>query len=287
MNEAKLADAYAAADEVARRSAKNFYPCFRILPRPQREATVALYAFLRAIDDVADGDLPLEEKRRRLDDWKGAVLQAADGETFPSEAWGPAFADVIQRFKLPTAIIVDAIDGVAWDLDHSSCRNFAELYDYCYGVASTAGLLSIRLWGAVDLNADLPAEWLGIAFQLTNILRDVAEDHRQGRCYLPEDDLARFGVQASELGGPTNRRLCNAIVYEASRAQDYFRRGREAAQFLPGPGRAVVFALIGVYQSLLDRIARNPAAIFSGRVSAPKSTKLWSILKALPQRFLS
>jgi phytoene synthase len=283
----KLAEAYAAADEVARNAAKNFYPCFRILPQPQRDATVALYAFLRAIDDVADGDLPTEEKRRRLAEWKSAVDRVPKGEMFSFERWGPAFADVVRRFELPARIIHDAIDGVAWDLDHSSCRSFAELYGYCYGVASTAGLLSIRLWGATDPRADLPAEWLGIAFQLTNILRDVAEDYRHGRCYLPADDLVRFGVSSSNLGGPSSRGLCNLIVFEAARARDYFERGRDVAQYLPGPGRAVISALVGVYGNLLERIAANPAAVFSGRVSTPKATKLWAILRALPLRFLS
>jgi 15-cis-phytoene synthase len=287
MTAATLADAYAAADEVARKAARNFYPCFRILPRPQREATVALYAFLRAIDDIADGDMPTQLKRSQLADWKLAVDRVSDGETLTFEPWGPAFADVVRRFNLPARIIHDAIEGVALDLDHSSCRNFAELYEYCYGVASTAGLLSIRLWGATDPRADLPAEWLGVAFQLTNILRDVAEDYRQGRCYLPADDLTRFALSPSDLGGPANRRLCNLIIFEAARARDYFQRGSEVTQCLPGPGQAVVSALVGVYGNLLERIAADPAAVFSGRVSTPKTAKLWAILKALPLRFLS
>lgn len=285
MSAPTLADSYAAADQVARKAAKNFYPCFRILPQPQREATVALYSFLRAIDDIADGGFTVDEKRRRLAKWKRAVDQVPHGEQFPSESWGPAWADVMKRFKLPPKIIHDAIDGVAWDIDHSSCKNFARLYEYCYGVASTAGLLSIRVWGATDSRADLPAEWLGIGFQLTNILRDVVEDHRQGRCYLPTDDLARFGLSADQLARPDERRFINLVVFEAARARDYFERGLAVLDYLPGPGRAVVSALAGVYRHLLEKIAHNPTAVLTGRVSASPITKIWAIVKAMPHRF--
>jgi phytoene synthase len=285
MTPAELSAAYAAADDVARKAAKNFYPCFRILPRPQRDATVALYAFLRAIDDIADGDSPTEDKRRRLAEWKQAVDRSSDGESLEEEAWAPAWADVVHRFNLPRSIIRDAIDGVAWDLDHSACRSFAELYEYCYGVASTAGLLSIRIWGATDPQADLPAEWLGIAFQLTNILRDVAEDARMKRCYLPIADLARFGLSTDELKSPDERRFSQMFVFEVARARNYFIRGMEVLNYLPGPGRAVVSALAGVYRGLLERIARDPTAVLKGRVSASTGTKAAAIIRALPQRF--
>jgi phytoene synthase len=283
MNEPALEASYAAADAIARKAAKNFYPCFRLLPKPERDATVALYAFLRTIDDIADGELPVEKKRELLDRWK-RHLQG--DEPAPDEAWVPAFADVVTRFNLPQRLLLDAVDGIAWDLDHCYCRNFAELYDYCYGVASTAGLLSIRIWGATDPAADLPAEWLGIGFQLTNILRDVREDGLQRRCYLPMGDLDRFGATPADFRGEPKREAINVISFEAERARDYFRRGSEVVRFLPGPGRAVVQALIGVYGGLMERIARNPAAVFEGRVSASAPTKLWAVLKALPQRFL-
>jgi phytoene synthase len=282
-----LADSYAAADEVARRAAKNFYPCFRVLPRTQRDATVALYAFLREIDDVADGDLPIDEKRRQLAEWKRLIDGVAHGESLSAQPWGHAFADVVRRIRLPKTIVHDAIDGVAWDLDHHGCRSFADLYQYCYGVASTAGLLSVRVWGATDSKADLLAEWLGVAFQLTNILRDVVEDRRSGRCYLPVDDLARFGLSAEKLEAPDERRFTNLVLFEAARARDYFDRGREVMTCLPGPGRAVVSALIRVYGSLLERIAADPLAILRGRVSAPWTTKAWAILSAMPHRVRS
>ena len=277
-----LAAAYGAADEVARRAAKNFYPCFRLLPRPEREATVALYAFLRCIDDIADGDLAVERKRELLTEWKRHFQSEAAP---PAEDWVAAFEDVVRRFRLPQRFLLEAVDGVAWDLDRRSCRTFAELYEYCYGVASTAGMLSIRIWGAADPAADLPAEWLGIAFQLTNILRDVREDRANGRCYLPEEDLQRFGVSPSAFGNSSSREACNVVLFEAERARDYFRRGAGVMEFLPGPGRAVVKALIGVYSGLLERIIRDPSAVFRGRVSASRSSKAWALLTALPDRF--
>jgi 15-cis-phytoene synthase len=276
-----LADSFAAADEVARKAAKNFYACFRILPRPQRDATVALYAFLRALDDVADGDLPPEKKRRRLAEWKRIV----ETNGVSKDPWGLAFRHVVDEHNLPKRILLEAVDGVAWDLDHRSCRNFMELYEYCYGVASTAGLLSIRVWGATDRAADLPAEWLGVAFQLTNIVRDLAEDYRAERCYLPADDMARFDVAPTDLGGPPTRGIRNLIQFEAARAQDYFNRGSAVVQYLPGPGKAVVKALMGVYRSLLERIEQDPAAVFAGRVSAPRVAKLRAVLFALPYRW--
>jgi len=286
MTAASLAESYAAADSVAKEAAKNFYPCFRILPRAQREATVALYAFLREIDDIADGDLETEEKRRRLAAWKEKVGRIPYGESLESTSWGPAFADVVRRYALPEMILNDAIAGVAWDLNHSSCRTFAELYEYCYGVAATAGLLSIRIWGATDPKANLPAEWLGVAFQLTNILRDVGEDCRAGRCYLPAADLARFGLSAADLVGGDERRVANVILYEAARARDYFERGREVMKYLPGPGRAVVAALTGVYGGLLERIVSDPAAVMHRRISSSRAAKVWALVRALPYRLL-
>ncbi|HVJ82711.1 MAG TPA: phytoene/squalene synthase family protein [Planctomycetia bacterium] len=284
---AALAAAYGDCERIARRSARNFYYTFLVLPADQRRAMCALYAFLRATDDLGDEDAPREKKRAALADWEKRLDRALVGDVAGLDRWWAAFADTVRRHDLPAASLRDVVRGVASDLEGVRYDGFADLYSYCYHVASAVGLLCIRIWGCRDPNGDVPAEWCGVAFQMTNILRDVAEDYRIGRVYLPTADFARFGAKPEMLGAAkASPELLALLKFEIDRTRDYYRRAERLLDLLPPAGRAVLRAMLDVYGGLLKRIESDPARVLARRVRLHPARKLAIAAKAFPLRFL-
>jgi phytoene synthase len=292
-HELTLARAYAACRSIARREAKNFYYAFVALPLERRNAICAIYAFMRRADDLADDEtLPREERRRLLDAWLAEWRAAAAGEA-TSDPVFLAVCDATQRFRIPLELLDELVAGVTMDLDHAALSapsatvggapdtyaTFADLYRYCYLVASVVGLVSIRIFGYRDPRAEKLAEETGIAFQLTNILRDVAEDAARNRVYLPLNKLTVHGVSLESLlhrppaAPPTvsERSLLEAI---AKRAEDYYRSARELLPLIDPESRPALWVLVAIYHSLLKRIERADYDVFTRRASVPLLQKL-------------
>ncbi len=284
-HELTLARAYAACRSIAKREAKNFYYAFVALPLERRNAICAIYAFMRRADDLADDEtLPREERRRLLDVWQAAWREAAAGEA-TSDPVLLAVHDATLRFKIPLELLDELVAGVTMDLDHApsgapdTYATFADLYRYCYLVASVVGLVCIRIFGYRDPRAEKLAEETGIAFQLTNILRDVAEDAARNRVYLPLNKLTVHGVSLESLlhrapaAPPTisERSLLEAI---AKRAEDYYRSARDLLPLIDPESRPALWVLVAIYHSLLKRIERADYDVFTRRASVPLLQKL-------------
>jgi phytoene synthase len=279
-----LAASYDACARVARRQAGNFYPSFLLLPADRRRSMCALYAFMRRTDDIADEPGTLAAKRAALGDWRAAVDGALGGGPAPGDWPGwPALADAAARHGIPARYLHDVIDGVAMDLEPGTFATFEDLYPYCYRVASAVGLCCLHVWGyeSAGGRAEAMAEACGVAFQLTNILRDVGEDARNGRVYLPQDDLARFGVGPADLTAPgVNEPLRRLLEFEAGRAERYYREARGLVALVDPAGRRMLRAIVAIYRGLLDEIARRGFEVLRARVSVPRWRKVMIVLRS-------
>ena len=285
-HDTKLNAAYAACRAIARREAKNFYYAFVALPEPRRNAICAIYAFMRQADDLADDDsLPRDERRRRLDawlaNWRG-VCHGGDS----SDLVFIAVQDAVARFSIPLNLLDELVAGVTMDLNQVSSdlpdtyASFADLYRYCYLVASVVGLVCIHIFGYSDPRAEKLAEETGIAFQLTNILRDVAEDAGRNRVYLPLEDLAAHNVTLDSLlhrapGAPptANERALLAAI--AVRAEKYYQSAQELLPLIDRESRPALWVLVSIYHGLLKRIRRADYDVFSQRACVPMPQKLF------------
>jgi phytoene synthase len=260
-----LAASYVECQRLARRTARNFYYSFLVLPRAKRRAMCALYAFLRHTDDLGDSDEPVEARRAALASWRDALRAALAGE-FRSPLL-PALADSMARFRIPPRYLHDAIDGVESDLDERRFETFEELAEYCHRVASAVGLACVHIWGFRSEEAFEPARSCGIAFQLTNILRDLPEDSARGRVYLPQEDLRRFAYSDEDLARGTCSESFRALMrFEIGRAEEYYRQAAALPQWLTPEGRAALGAMTGIYRGLLDEIKRRDGDVFAQRV---------------------
>lgn len=274
---------YAWCEKVARTKAANFYHAFRLLPRGQYRAMCALYAFLRVADDLADEPGEPEQKRAALDDWRRQLDLALAGSY--RHPLYPAFADTVRAHAVPPEYLHAAIDGVAMDLDVARYDTFADLYLYCYRVASVVGLSCIHIWGFRAAEARQYAESAGIAFQLTNILRDLAEDAGRGRVYLPREDLERFGCSAESLArGERDERFAALMTFQADRARAYYDAAGPLVPLLQPAGRSVFLVMLRTYRGLLERIVASRFDVFRQRVRVGRWFKLWQVLRALPVR---
>jgi phytoene synthase len=279
-----VARSYAYCEQLARREAGNFYHAFRLLPRPQRLAMCALYAFMRTADDLSDGPGSTAEKRILLKDWRRQLDLALAGNF--NHRLHPALAHTVVAYAIPPQYLYDVLDGVCMDLEPVRYQTFGELYGYCYRVASAVGLACIHIWGFRGEEAKIPAEAAGIAFQLTNILRDLAEDAARDRIYLPREDLDRFGYTEAQLyRGERNAAFRALMEFEVERAQNYYQATCPLAGMLRPAGRAVFQVMTCTYRGLLETIVRRNYDVFSGRVSLSRWHKLWLVLKALPLRW--
>ena len=244
----------------------------------------ALYAFMRVADDLADDPGPTEAKRTALEDWRRQLGDALYGVyRHPLHA---ALHRTVERYGLARAHLEAVLDGVCMDLDTDSYPTFDDLYRYCYRVASAVGLSCVRVWGAPGADAEPYAEAAGIAFQLTNILRDLAEDAGRGRVYLPLEDLRRFGYTEDDLrAGRRDERFRALMRFEAGRAYAYYDAAAPLPGLLPPAGRAVFLVMLRTYRGLLDAIVRRDFDVFSGRVRLSRLHKLWLAASCLPVRW--
>ena len=265
---------------IARASASNFYYAFFMLPQAKRDALCALYAFMRLVDDVSDTVGSAADKQRGLARWRAALDAAAAGDV-SSHPILPAFADTIERFHIPPRYFHDLISGAEMDLTVGEYATFDRLREYCYRVAGTVGLTCLHVFGFDDPHAPDLAEKLGIAFQLTNILRDVHSDHEMGRVYLPLEDLAQFGVRPEALArGPLTPEMRGLLEFEAARAWNYYREGVELIPLVHADARAALWALARIYSSLLRRIEARGYDVFSERVRLSTPEKTGILLRA-------
>jgi len=270
----ELSAAYRHCQALTRREAKNFYYGFMLLPAAQRRAIYAAYAFARECDDIVDAGLPVEEASARLAAQRELLARCLEGSP-----QGPVFlalADAVRRYGIPHDYFYRLIEGVEADLTVRRYATFEELKRYCYLVASVVGLISIEIFGyrGGELARGHAAD-LGVALQLTNILRDVQEDLQRGRVYLPEEELVRFGYKPDFLRrGVANEAFHQLMAYQVARAEDYYERGRMLLPLLPRRARACVGVMAGIYRTILDDISRRPDTVLRQRVSLSAGQKL-------------
>ena len=282
-----VAEAYSVCRRIAKREAKNFYYAFRVLPRHKSDAMCAVYAFMRRADDIADDEtMTVEERRvvmqRWVEDWRAARQSRVCGD--------PVFValnDTQKTFAIPDALLEELVEGTTMDLAPrpesqgavQTYADFDELYRYCYLVASVVGLVCIRIFGYSDPRAEKFAEETGIAFQLTNILRDVKEDVERGRVYLPLDMMAAHGVsveRVKELAAgaamtDSDRALLEELV---AKAEGYYGSANELLPLIDADSRAALWVLAMIYYDLLVRIRAKKCDVFSTRVRVPSAGKL-------------
>jgi len=270
---------YAECNRIARASRSSFYLAFFGLPKAKRDALCALYAFMRLVDDVSDEAGDLESKRRGLAQWRAKLDEAASGRT-GSHLILPALADTIARFEIPTRYFHDLISGAEMDLTVASYATFDRLSEYCYRVAGTVGLTCLYVFGFRDPRSPDLAERLGLAFQLTNIIRDVRADFEMGRVYLPDDDIQRFGCAPEDLKGPVTAGLRDLLAFEAERAWRLYEEGAPLVDQVDADSRTTLAALIRTYSTLLARIEEREFDVFSSRISLSSTEKIQYLLTA-------
>ena len=294
-------EAYQQCEQITWEQARNFAYGIRLLPRDKRRSLAAVYAFARRIDDIGDGDLPPETKAAHLEEARGQVnlLVEAVKDTVATGPTPPAFdgtdpvlvalADTGARFDVPLIAFTELIDGCLADVNQASYKTFDDLLWYCRCVAGSIGRLSLGVYGArhPEKQAKL-ADDLGVALQITNILRDVREDFRNNRIYLPAEDLTRFGIEFAPFGEPEpfpseamQARFATLVEFEAARAREWYGSGLRLLATIDRRSAACTGAMAGIYRRLLDRIAANPHAVLEGRMSLPGSEKALVAAEAL------
>jgi phytoene synthase len=261
------ARAYAEVERLTRQRARNFAYGIMVLPREKRRAIAAIYAFARRVDDVADGDLDPEQKRAQLQELH-AALEAPPGD----DAMLVALADARTRFPIPAHSLHALVDGGLQDLDQTRYANFDELRGYCTKVAGAVGVCCVAVYGSDDVGR---AETLGIALQLINIIRDVAEDWQLGRVYLPQDELASFGVSEADIAAGNPSSAWHALMtFQAERARAYLQDGLGLLRSLDGRSALCVSAFAGLYRATLERIEERNFDVFDGPPHLSTLTKL-------------
>jgi phytoene synthase len=265
-----------------------------VLPAPKRNALSAVYAFMRQADDISDDpSIPADQRREKLAAWMQGLRRVVAGERTDDPVF-MALADTQKSFNIPIELLEKLVHGTAMDVPGSTCvetgmrvhyDTFDQLYDYCYHVAGVVGLVCIRIFGYRDSHAEKLAEQTGVAFQLTNIIRDVKEDSDLGRVYLPSEDLKRFGVDGKALSnGNAAATFRPVLEYEASRARELYRAADELMPLIDDDSQAALWTLVTVYRSLLDRIAQRGYDVFSSRVQLSTSEKLSILAKGFLRR---
>lgn len=260
--------AYRRCEEITWSQARNFSYGIRLLPPAKRGALAAVYAFARRIDDIGDGQLPAGDKLHALAAARADLAELSAGRPDPADPVQVALADAGSRFPIPLAAFGELIDGCEADVRGTSYGTFDDLLHYCRCVAGSIGRLSLGVFGTADRDAAVPlADSLGVALQLTNILRDIAEDYRNGRIYLPAEDFQRFGATLAANGDSDSGSLAKLVAFEADRARDWYATGLRLVPMLDRRSAACTGAMAGIYFRLLEHIAAAPAAVLSQRVS--------------------
>lgn len=274
-----LQRSYEYCQRLSRETAGNFYYAFLTLPREQFRRMCALYAFMRITDDLGDSDESVATRTAQLSAWRASLLRACESSdpTNCDHPLLPALADVIRRTGLPLQHLTAVIDGVEMDLNPVEYSTFADLERYCYHVAGAVGLCCIHLWGFHDERAPAAAIDCGTALQLTNILRDLREDARLGRVYLPREHLARFELTPEEIRNSltsTDQRFRGLMQFETQLASEYYARAAVLFDYLDPPGKPILETMIGIYGGLLRKIAGAPERVLQQRVSLSRWRKL-------------
>jgi phytoene synthase len=296
---AQLAMAYSVCRGITRTNAKNFYYAFLVLPKRKRQALCAVYAFMRRCDDITDdATLSFEERRFKLETWLAALHRAQQGEPTDDPIL-LALTDAQRRYTIPAGLLDELAMGTAMDVAAPDAENqtpttpgltiqyrtFDDLKVYCYRVASVVGLVCIHIFGYRDPAAEPLAEQCGLAFQLTNIIRDVKEDAAMGRIYLPEEDLARFGLSAADLlSAPDPSRFRPLLAFEAERARELYQSGEQLIPYIAEDSQPALWVLINIYRKLLEKIAERQYDVFSAKVSLTVSEKLRVLGRGFLQR---
>jgi phytoene synthase len=296
----QLAMAYSVCRGIARSAAKNFYYGFAVLPRRKRNALSAVYAFMRRCDDITDDvTLSPEDRNQRLADWLDKVHRALAAQPTDDPVL-LGLSDAQRTYQIPIGLLDQLAYGTAADLEHAQpapaaglpavarYQTFEELRQYCYGVASVVGLVCIKIFGYRDPAAEGLAERCGLAFQLTNIIRDVKEDVAMGRVYFPQEDLAQCGLSAADLAAPQVdvARIRPLLAMEAERARDCYRSGEELIPLVNEDSQPALWVLITIYRRLLEKIAAKQYDVFSERVRLTVPEKLTVMGKGILKRLL-
>jgi 15-cis-phytoene synthase len=272
-----LEQSYAYCRAVAKARARNFYYSFILLPPEKKNAMCAVYAFMRYCDDLSDEP---GATRSAIDHWRDALTEALAGRPDENPTW-PAFLDAVARYSIPHEYFYEMIEGVASDLEPRTIATFDELHQYCYRVASVVGLTTIHIFGFTSPDAIPLAEKCGIAFQLTNILRDVREDAGLGRVYLPAEDLARFGVSVDDLKNARRTEQFGRLMeFETGRARGYYQESAPLLNLIQPESRPSLWALIAIYSRLLDHLAESYYDVLTRRISLSSLEKSWIVLRA-------
>ncbi|MBS2039925.1 phytoene/squalene synthase family protein [bacterium] len=271
MQALELDESYRYCEKTTKERAKNFYYGIRLLPTEQRRSMCAMYAFFRYCDDVSDGDIQ-GSKADLLKQWR----QSIDSGEVASSKILPAFYDAKRKHAIPSEYFHAMIDGVEADLSKSRYATFGELYRYCYCVASTVGLVCVHVYGFDHSKESLQmAEWRGIAFQLTNILRDVAEDLSLGRVYLPADELSQAGLTEEDLlSGRDTPQMREFLKQQVARAQDYYDRAAGLDERVNAECRSSLGAMTSIYQALLNKVASMGCTVLKKRAKLSTVEKL-------------
>ncbi len=278
-----VVEAYAICREIAKREAKNFYYAFRVLPKHKSDSMCAIYAFMRRADDIADDEsLPIEQRRVVMSQWVEA-WRATRGGANTEDPVFLAVNDTQRRFEIPDKLLEELVQGTSMDLEPQpgvqTFGTFDDLYRYCYLVASVVGLVCIKIFGYSDARAEKLAEETGVAFQLTNILRDVKEDAERGRIYLPLDMLAQFQVTEDRIhalmaGAPMEARERSLLGEVGNRAEHYYESADKLLPLIDADSRAALWVLVTIYHGLLRKIERSGFEVFEQRISVPTAKKL-------------
>ena len=259
-----LEDSYSNSEKVARGS--NFYSGFRLLPAKKRRALCAVYAFMRQCDDISDNEGGVEEKRVRFAEWRAMFEEAMRGG-YAHHHTLPALRDTVRAFHIPVDYLRKLIDGTEMDLTAARYATFDDLYSYCYRVASVVGLVCIHIFEFQEEGAKEQAEACGIAFQLTNILRDVKEDLQRDRIYLPLEDMQRFKYTEDDLRrGVIDERFRKLMRFEVERARAFYTKGRPLARLIERDSRPAFRAMYGSYEAILRHIERRKYDVLTKRV---------------------
>ncbi len=287
----ELERSFAYCRRVAKTRARNFYYSFLLLPNDRKDAMCAIYSFMRYSDDISDdGDPPIEVRRKALADWRAALVRALAGE-FGDDPILPAFRATVDKYKIPHEYFFELIEGIASDLEPQRYETFEQLYRYCYRVASVVGLTVVRIFGFEGEQALELAEKCGIGFQLTNILRDIPEDAAMGRVYLPDEDLARFGMTREVLlrsGGrrPTHPGFDEFMAHEWQRANRCYEDAAPLLGMVRSTSRPALWAMMAIYYGILLRIRSQGYDVYSRRARLTALEKSWIVLRAARTRWL-
>ena len=295
----QLRTAYGICRHTARSTAKNFYYGFLVLPRRKRDAISAVYAFMRHADDISDDpQLSSQAKRDRLGEWLEAMHRAIGGHRTDDPVL-MALADAQKKFEIPAELLEKLVYGTAMDCavpGHGTgepgpgpvvlYRTFEDLYQYCYHVASVVGLVCIKIFGYRDPEAEKLAEHLGVAFQLTNIIRDVKEDAEMGRIYLPTRDLQVYGIPTDAITGGNAAAVKPVLELEANRARGFYADGEKLLALIEPESQPALWTLMTIYRKLLEKIAARNYDVFSERVRLTKREKTKVLAKGLWRRIV-